>query len=369
MIRYRVITTNIRQPSTDEYLNDIQPLIMNSSFVSGPRQFTEHDIACVRAPGNIGTQWTISLSSLENLKVELLDFLNRTNASQPRIYFDYSLMRKREINEQGVLSSDYNIMLSRTHNSSLSKSNAHILWRMLSSDNQSEVIRIHMNNIVSTFVCEYFQASIQIQNFLPKFIHLLPDMIDMKSTNYEQDIQMTLRRHRHVLWWDIAEIAHDIWKHKCSFDSKSLNLITISERAGAQSKSFNLIAKLLIGWCKPSNSSLLFTMDFYSSLGSNAKLTLIGVYAGLVYVIWLTCFRQALFSDIQMIMYHEWPFADRMEKLCEEVYLVRELGELELEEELFARLLFLHRSPETLVRFTQPKIRAQQQQQQHLHQH
>lgn len=89
--------------------------------------------------------------------------------------------------------------------------------------------------------------------------------------------------------------------------------------------------------------------------GSSAKLTLIGVYAGLVYVLWLTCFRQTLFSDIQLIMYHEWPFADRVEKLCEEVYLVRELGELQLEEELFARLIFLHRSPETLVRLTRPK--------------
>lgn len=81
---------------------------------------------------------------------------------------------------------------------------------------------------------------------------------------------------------------------------------------------------------------------------------MIGVYAGLVYVLWLTCFRQTLFSDIQLIMYHEWPFADRVQRLCEEVYLVRELGELQLEEELVARLLFLHRSPESLIRITRP---------------
>lgn len=56
-------------------------------------------------------------------------------------------------------------------------------------------------------------------------------------------------------------------------------------------------------------------------------------------------------------MYHEWPFADRVAKLCEEVYLVRELGELQLEEELFARILFLHRSPETLIRLTRPKAK------------
>lgn len=201
---------------------------------------------------------------------------------------------------------------------------------------------------------------------MPKFIHLLPDMIDIKSPTYPQDIQLTLRREKQLLWWDISEVISNDWKTKCSFNPQALNLITVSERAGAQSKSFNLISKLLIGLF-----NYLTLPKSFSYLGSNAKLTLIGVYAGLVYVLWLTCFRQTLFSDIQLIMYHEWPFADRIEKLCEEVYLVRELGELQLEEELFARLLFLHRSPETLVRFTRPKAMTKKQEQfrnKHLHQ-
>ncbi|CAF4611801.1 unnamed protein product, partial [Rotaria socialis] len=49
------------------------------------------------------------------------------------------------------------------------------------------------------------------------------------------------------------------------------------------------------------------------------------------------------------------------------------LGELQLEEELFAQLIFLHRSPETLIRFTRPKSASRKQehyqnQNQHLHQ-
>ena len=82
---------------------------------------------------------------------------------------------------------------------------------------------------------------------MPKFLHLLPEMIDSKSDPYRQDIRLTLRRFGHVLWWDIVEVIDEIWKSKCSFDSNSLNLITISERAGVQSKSFNVIAKFLIG--------------------------------------------------------------------------------------------------------------------------
>ncbi|UJR32233.1 hypothetical protein I4U23_019699 [Adineta vaga] len=330
---YQLVTTNVRQSTEYEFSKDIYPLIMNSSFASGPRDLTESDVACISALGHVGAQWTISLSALNQLKIELKQFTDNTTYNIPQIYFDYSFIRKEQTSEQDDLPSGYIVTLSSTHNVSLTKENALTLLTMLSFDNQT-------------------QATIIVSQLMPKFIHLLPDMIDIKSPTYPQDIQLTLRRERQLLWWDISEISTNNWKTKCSFDTQALNFIVISERSGAQSKSFNLIAKLLIG--------------------SNAKLTLIGVYAGLVYVLWLTCFRQTLFSDIQSIMYHEWPFADRIQRLCEEVYLVRELGELQLEEELFARLLFLHRSPETLIRFTRSKETARKQEQyrnQHLHQH
>jgi len=42
-------------------------------------------------------------------------------------------------------------------------------------------------------------------------------------------------------------------------------------------------------------------------------------------------------------------------KLCLDIYLVRESNELALEEDLFAKMIFLYRSPETLIKWTRPK--------------
>jgi hypothetical protein len=42
-------------------------------------------------------------------------------------------------------------------------------------------------------------------------------------------------------------------------------------------------------------------------------------------------------------------------QLCLDIYMVRESGELDLEEDLFAKLLFLYRSPETLIKWTRPR--------------
>ena len=57
---------------------------------------------------------------------------------------------------------------------------------------------------------------------------------------------------------------------------------------------------------------------------------------------------------IQNILYTHLPCVDRLMKLCKELYLVREAKEFRLEEELYAKLTFLFRSPEMLIKWTRP---------------
>lgn len=137
--RYHLVTADINEPNTTEFLSQIRPLILNSTFASGPRELVAEDVACIHALGHVGAQWTISPSALNQLKTELKTFLENPQIDIPQVYFDYSFIRKGQTNEQEILPSGYSITLSGTHNISLTTENARILLRMLSFENQTKV--------------------------------------------------------------------------------------------------------------------------------------------------------------------------------------------------------------------------------------
>ncbi|KAJ6657195.1 hypothetical protein lerEdw1_002784 [Lerista edwardsae] len=84
------------------------------------------------------------------------------------------------------------------------------------------------------------------------------------------------------------------------------------------------------------------------------KAQIMGLYVSIVLVIGK--FVRGFFSEIShSIMFEELPCVDRILKLCHDIFLVRETGELELEEELYAKLIFLYRSPETMIKWTREK--------------
>lgn len=82
--------------------------------------------------------------------------------------------------------------------------------------------------------------------------------------------------------------------------------------------------------------------------------SVIGIYTTFVFV--ASRFFRGLFSGgSSNIIYSELPYVDRILQLCLDIYLVRESLEFALEEDLFAKLIFLYRSPETMIRWTRTK--------------
>uniref|UniRef100_A0A673WY92 Piezo type mechanosensitive ion channel component 1 (Er blood group) n=1 Tax=Salmo trutta TaxID=8032 RepID=A0A673WY92_SALTR len=91
------------------------------------------------------------------------------------------------------------------------------------------------------------------------------------------------------------------------------------------------------------------------SLGFLAGYGIMGLYVSVVLVIGK--FVRGFFSEISYsIMFEELPCVNRILKLCTDIFLVRETGELELEEELYSKLIFLYRSPETMIKWTRDKL-------------
>ncbi|XP_061486147.1 piezo-type mechanosensitive ion channel component 2-like [Rhineura floridana] len=87
------------------------------------------------------------------------------------------------------------------------------------------------------------------------------------------------------------------------------------------------------------------------SLGFLAGQGIVGLYMSFVLVIGK--FIREFFNGIsRSIMFEELPNVDRILKLCMNIFLAREAGELKLEERLFAKLIFLYRSPETMIKWT-----------------
>ena len=80
---------------------------------------------------------------------------------------------------------------------------------------------------------------------------------------------------------------------------------------------------------------------------------IIGIYTTFVFLVsrWV----RGLNSESSFkVIYTRMPNVDRVLQLCLDIYLVRESREFELEEDLYAKLIFLYRSPETLIKWTKP---------------
>ncbi|CAI5447515.1 unnamed protein product [Caenorhabditis angaria] len=91
---------------------------------------------------------------------------------------------------------------------------------------------------------------------------------------------------------------------------------------------------------------------FPSFLAAVYKGGVIAMYLSVVVVVGRGVVRGLFTSQPSSVMFNELPNADHLLKICLDVYLVREAKDFFLEQDLFAKLIFLFRSPATLIEWT-----------------
>ncbi|XP_032012098.1 piezo-type mechanosensitive ion channel component 1 isoform X1 [Hylobates moloch] len=273
---------------------DPQPLAMQ--FIS---QYSPEDIVTAQIEGSSGALWRISPPSRAQMKRELY---NGTADITLRFTWNF----QRDLAKGGTVEyANEKHMLALAPNSTARRQLASLL------EGTSD-------------------QSVVIPNLFPKYIRAPngPEANPVKQLqpNEEADylgVRIQLRREQgagatgFLEWW-VIELQ------ECRTDCNLLPMVIFSDKVSPP------------------------------SLGFLAGYGIMGLYVSIVLVIGK--FVRGFFSEIShSIMFEELPCVDRILKLCQDIFLVRETRELELEEELYAKLIFLYRSPETMIKWTREK--------------
>ncbi|CAF4785187.1 unnamed protein product [Pieris macdunnoughi] len=156
---------------------------------------------------------------------------------------------------------------------------------------------------------------------------------DVEDSRYYRNVQLRLERDRNTSYWRVHESCEErdplasIPMNNCDM----LVMYTFNDKLFPE------------------------TLNFISGGG------IIGLYTTFVFL--ASRVLRGFFSGIYTkIMFDDLPNVDRVLQLCLDIYLVREALELTLEEDLFAKLVFLYRSPETMIKWSRPREEDSQEQ-------
>nr|XP_024091660.2 piezo-type mechanosensitive ion channel component 2 isoform X9 [Pongo abelii] len=271
---------------------------------TGAMQFLENyekeDITVAELEGNSNSLWTISPPSKQKMIHELLD----PNSSFS-VVFSWSIQRNLSLGAKSEIATDK------------------------LSFPLKNITRKNIAKMIAGNGTESSKTPVTIEKIYPYYVKAPSDsnskpIKQLLSENNFMDITIILSRDNTTKynseWWVLNLTGNRIYNP----NSQALELVVFNDKVSPP------------------------------SLGFLAGYGIMGLYASVVLVIGK--FVREFFSGIShSIMFEELPNVDRILKLCTDIFLVRETGELELEEDLYAKLIFLYRSPETMIKWTREK--------------
>ncbi|ETE71192.1 Piezo-type mechanosensitive ion channel component 1, partial [Ophiophagus hannah] len=272
-------------------------------------RYSPEDIVIAKIKGNASLLWSISPGNRKAMIAEL------SNSSAVYVSFHWTLTRNASlvtnIEASGVHTMRYGEkeirdqivhMLSGTRTEPIVLPG--VLPKYLRATNGVDAKIANSLKVVHSQKVEDIDAMAFFRNITIKLQHL-PD----KSSSHISE------------WWIVKEQTPLCLDNRCS---KNMEIIICNDKVSP------------------------------SGLGFVTAYGIAGLYMSFVLVIG-KFIRQYFNGLSRSIMFEELPNVDRILKLCTEIFLAREAGELELEEQLFAKLIFLYRSPETMIKWTRER--------------
>ncbi|XP_034129678.1 piezo-type mechanosensitive ion channel component isoform X9 [Drosophila guanche] len=307
---------------TNAYIKDKQAL----TFITG---YDATDVAAVKLAGNSPSLWNIAPPDRQRL----LNDLRNNHTLKAR--FSYTLTRKAPAKGlKEIVGDEHAISLDETFEGRAA------LINMLNETHDLEPTTGNdtSTNGTSTNGTYSTEDVVVLPAMIPKFIKVLNSgdaaVVTVLSPKNEEYRPLVIKMHRdketNGLWWEIRDFCND------TFYNSTLKEFAYSNcTSGIVMYTFN-------------DKKFPSTFSFLTAGG------IIGLYT--TFVLLASRFMKSFIGgQNRKIMFEDLPYVDRVLQLCLDIYLVREALEFALEEDLFAKLLFLYRSPETLIKWTRPK--------------
>ncbi|XP_050013921.1 piezo-type mechanosensitive ion channel component 2 isoform X4 [Alexandromys fortis] len=303
---YQPIFTMSAQQSQLKVMDNAKYKTFLKSFTTntGAMQFLENyekeDITVAELEGNSNSLWTISPPSKQKMIQELTD-----PNSFFSVVFSWSIQRNMTLGAKAEIATDkLSFPLANETRNNIAK-------MIAGNDTESSNTPVTIERIYPYYVkapsdsnSKPIKQLLSENNFMNITIILFRDNVTKSNSE----------------WWVLNLTGNRIYNQ----GSQALELVVFNDKVSPP------------------------------SLGFLAGYGIMGLYASVVLVIGK--FVREFFSGIShSIMFEELPNVDRILKLCTDIFLVRETGELELEEDLYAKLIFLYRSPETMIKWTREK--------------
>ncbi|KAL3321099.1 Piezo-type mechanosensitive ion channel component [Cichlidogyrus casuarinus] len=289
------ITPADLQNLTEQYRNDKEAY----GFI---KLFETHDIVDIRLPKFSDDNWSISPPAMRTL-IEKLNCTDKNrearlsqNASRDAINVNFVMKCRRPMKEV----------------ESSSRTIEEVFSRAMTLEEQCDLSRI----LSDSYSEKVSLSELRMVHVFPKFILAKADRLMLAPSGLQRRESFGTI----VIAWERNKQFQSYWTVR--EEDKDHNQKPISLRSFNDRVSDNVIGKLILG--------------FYAA-----------------YLLFASRLLRMLYNNIAYVVCkEELPHVDRVLNMCHEIYLVREYGLLRLEEQLYARLLFLYRSSETLIKWT-----------------